>query len=249
MVSKFQWKPFWLATQRDPQNDWTATQNRGTMTYSHRPHCNFWLVISRWKLGVPYDRDQSHCESLFSWLLRRELPLWFLLCSRWGILPHSKPRELKVGVGHLLSSSESFGITWAKCYRGLSSGIKQKKHRTWEYESFWQNVQKESNDTNAFVGGSRAQGLPKPPRNGSFGRFPMNEVVFEGRTCVAGHFKTSCQCQKAHTLVTGKTREQKDERKEESSTSCNRERDTVGIFARSQTSSSLPVPAVQQFTA
>ena len=28
MVSKFQWKPFWLATQRDPQNDWTATQNR-----------------------------------------------------------------------------------------------------------------------------------------------------------------------------------------------------------------------------
>ena len=27
MVSKFQWKPFWLA-QRDPQNDWTATQNR-----------------------------------------------------------------------------------------------------------------------------------------------------------------------------------------------------------------------------
>ena len=28
MVSKFQWKPFWLATQRDPHNDWTATQNR-----------------------------------------------------------------------------------------------------------------------------------------------------------------------------------------------------------------------------
>ena len=28
MVSKSQWKPFWLATQRDPQNDWTATPNR-----------------------------------------------------------------------------------------------------------------------------------------------------------------------------------------------------------------------------
>ena len=27
MVSKFQWKPFCLAIQRDPQNDWTATQN------------------------------------------------------------------------------------------------------------------------------------------------------------------------------------------------------------------------------
>ena len=25
MVSTLQWKPFWLATQRDPQNDWTAT--------------------------------------------------------------------------------------------------------------------------------------------------------------------------------------------------------------------------------
>ena len=28
MVSKFQWKPFGLATQRDPQNDCTDTQNR-----------------------------------------------------------------------------------------------------------------------------------------------------------------------------------------------------------------------------
>ena len=27
MVSKFQWKPFWLATQRDQKNDWTATKN------------------------------------------------------------------------------------------------------------------------------------------------------------------------------------------------------------------------------
>ena len=27
MVTKFQWKPFWLATQPAPQNDWTATQN------------------------------------------------------------------------------------------------------------------------------------------------------------------------------------------------------------------------------
>ena len=24
MVSHFQWQPFWLATQRDPQNDWTV---------------------------------------------------------------------------------------------------------------------------------------------------------------------------------------------------------------------------------
>ena len=27
MVSKIQWKPFWLATQLFPQNDWTGLQN------------------------------------------------------------------------------------------------------------------------------------------------------------------------------------------------------------------------------
>ena len=41
IVSKFQWKPFWLATQWDPQNDWTATQIRRCelWSYLHRPHC------------------------------------------------------------------------------------------------------------------------------------------------------------------------------------------------------------------
>ena len=40
-LPKFQWIPFWLATQLNPQNDWTERQNRKmvwTMTYSHRPH-------------------------------------------------------------------------------------------------------------------------------------------------------------------------------------------------------------------
>ena len=38
MVSNFQWKPFWLATQRDPQNDWTATQNRvNNDVFAHAP--------------------------------------------------------------------------------------------------------------------------------------------------------------------------------------------------------------------
>ena len=40
MVSKIQWKPFWLATQLYPQNEWTG---RGkmvwTMKYAHRPDC------------------------------------------------------------------------------------------------------------------------------------------------------------------------------------------------------------------
>ena len=36
MVSKFQWNPFWLATQRDPQNDWTATQKS----------CELWCICT-----------------------------------------------------------------------------------------------------------------------------------------------------------------------------------------------------------
>ena len=37
MVSKIQWKPFCLATQLFPQNDWTGWQIC-VMTYAHRPH-------------------------------------------------------------------------------------------------------------------------------------------------------------------------------------------------------------------
>ena len=45
MVSRIQWKPFWLATQLYAQNDWTGWQNRANyMTYSHRPH---W--VARWE--------------------------------------------------------------------------------------------------------------------------------------------------------------------------------------------------------
>ena len=44
MVSKFQWKPFWLATQRDLQNDWTATQNR--VNYDVFAQAPFMIPIS-----------------------------------------------------------------------------------------------------------------------------------------------------------------------------------------------------------
>ena len=37
MVSKIQWKPFWLATQLDPQNDWTGLHMVWTMMHAHRP--------------------------------------------------------------------------------------------------------------------------------------------------------------------------------------------------------------------
>ena len=41
MVSKFQWKPFWLATHRDPQNDWAATQNH--VNYDVFAQAPFWI--------------------------------------------------------------------------------------------------------------------------------------------------------------------------------------------------------------
>ena len=36
--SKVQWKPFWLATQQYPQNDWLGGILPYTMTYAHGPH-------------------------------------------------------------------------------------------------------------------------------------------------------------------------------------------------------------------
>ena len=41
--SKVQWKPFWLATQQYPQNDWLGGNFQYTMTYAHGPHSIFTL--------------------------------------------------------------------------------------------------------------------------------------------------------------------------------------------------------------
>ena len=38
MLSKIQWKPFWLATQQYPENDWLGGKIVWAMTYWHRPH-------------------------------------------------------------------------------------------------------------------------------------------------------------------------------------------------------------------
>ena len=37
--SKVQWKPFWLATQQYPENDWLGGNFPYTMTYTHGRHC------------------------------------------------------------------------------------------------------------------------------------------------------------------------------------------------------------------
>ena len=53
MVSKFQWKPFWLATQQDPQNDWTATQNRVNYDVLAQAPL-FWFLSWCHTLSTPY---------------------------------------------------------------------------------------------------------------------------------------------------------------------------------------------------
>ena len=65
MVSKFQWKPFWLATQRDPQNDWTATQNR--VNYDVFAQASFFC----WKTAPSVKEKQLGCFRLFTdWCVR-----------------------------------------------------------------------------------------------------------------------------------------------------------------------------------
>ena len=52
MVSKFQWKPFRLATRRDPQNDWTATQNRVNYNvFAQAPSATCWAPSIVWIFG------------------------------------------------------------------------------------------------------------------------------------------------------------------------------------------------------
>ena len=47
MVSKFQWKPLWLATQLDPQNDWTGWQNRVNYdVFTQAPFCTATVLSS-----------------------------------------------------------------------------------------------------------------------------------------------------------------------------------------------------------
>ena len=48
--SNVQWKPFWLATQQYPQNDWLGGKFPYTMTYAHGPHWKTRNVLCCWSL-------------------------------------------------------------------------------------------------------------------------------------------------------------------------------------------------------
>ena len=81
MVSKFQWKPFWLATQRDPQNDWTATQNRVNYdVFAQAPSLSSYNLRKPRQLILPRLRTSRHLHSF----------LYIYNSARlWNSLPHS----------------------------------------------------------------------------------------------------------------------------------------------------------------
>ena len=84
MVSKFQWKPFCHATQRDPPNDWTATQNR--VNYD---------VIAQASLHIMHTLFQPigphvcrHMEKVS--FIPRDMPGWLTLAEQVQILGHAR---------------------------------------------------------------------------------------------------------------------------------------------------------------
>ena len=82
MVSKFQWKPCWLATHRDAQNDWNGWRNR--VNYN---------VFTRHRLG-PIAQSWFFCLSLYWWQAKMaSIEFWVPWCSRvctgiWCLASH-----------------------------------------------------------------------------------------------------------------------------------------------------------------
>ena len=64
MVSKFQWKPFWLATQRDPQKYWTATQNRVNYDVFAQAPLRVCVCVCVW-YQTPFSSRHESGRSLF----------------------------------------------------------------------------------------------------------------------------------------------------------------------------------------
>ena len=76
MVSKSQWKPFWLATQRDPQNDWTSTATHNHLNYDIfaqtplgsfvlRTRCLPMLTVFSGRLDLYCSQIEEVCDNVF----------------------------------------------------------------------------------------------------------------------------------------------------------------------------------------
>ena len=89
MVSKFQWKPFWLAFQVDQQNDWTGWQN-----------------------GVNCDVfAQAQSSEIFNGCV----PFHYGDVCRWAMLPLAT-RKLKT-LGNIIGSAEALPILCVRYIR------------------------------------------------------------------------------------------------------------------------------------
>ena len=85
MVSKFQWKPFWLATQRDPQNDWTATQNRVNYDVFAQAHqnCTHGSTINGFKIAHININHLLHQKNFINELISKNNISIFAVNETW----------------------------------------------------------------------------------------------------------------------------------------------------------------------
>ena len=106
--SKVQWKPFWLATQQYPQNDWLGGKFPYTMTYAHDPH----LLLAKQSSEKPAlsahsdvwqtkhsttegDQNQSGISNRSEFALYAVFLFlaWYVLENQNGTAPHSLLHE------------------------------------------------------------------------------------------------------------------------------------------------------------
>ena len=100
MVSKFQWKPFWLATQRDPQNDWTATQNRVNYDVFAQAPLTVWRHLMQvwlmWIAGKHVDQIHWWARSKAAMAIKWTTGVFFALTGAdpdswvWSVTPASQ---------------------------------------------------------------------------------------------------------------------------------------------------------------
>ena len=91
MVSKLQWKPFWLATQRDPQNDWTATQNRVNCDVFAQAALHSCIEL-RPLVEKEHQRTPSWTKFFNTWHAFE--PVYKIPCGVFSLVMHSREEQI-----------------------------------------------------------------------------------------------------------------------------------------------------------
>ena len=133
MVSKFQWKPFWLATQRDPQNDWTATQNRVNYdVFAHAPSEEEEKKRKRRKWQERWSNLRRYKNEIFLGfrfcLATRSY--WALFLGRWSLTVFFIPCKNKLEhFGVVYAPAETYvGCATEKLARATKPALQRSEH-------------------------------------------------------------------------------------------------------------------------